>query len=337
MPTLKEIAEKVGVSLATVSRVLNNDSGILVSDETKEQILKVADELNYKTAKQRKNKNVSKRIATMGIVEMYDVVKQLQDPYYLLLRNIVEKKAFENDINLVRLFKKENDFELLENVELQGIIAIGKFSSEEIAKLAERTGNIVFVDSAPNDELYDSVKINYKLGVKQGLEYFTNLGHKDIGFIGEKYTLGDNKLPSFDDRLKYFYEYMKSNELLNEEYIINSDMTAEGGYNAIIDYIDSKNEMPTAIFTANDAIASGVIKGLNERNIKVPDDISIIGFNDTIISQYTNPPLTAIRVHIEYLGEVAVELMIERLKGRSYAKKVIIPSEFILRDSVRKI
>lgn len=337
MATLKEIADKVGVSLATVSRVLNNDSGILVADETKEQIFKVADELNYKTAKQRKGKKLSKRIVTIGIVEMYDVVKQLQDPYYLLLRNIVEKKAFENDIKLVRLFKKENDYELLENVELQGIIAIGKFTSEEVDNLSDRTGNIVFIDSAPNDELYDSVKINYKLGVKQGLEHFINLGHENIGFIGEKYTLGDNKLPSFDDRLKFFYEYMDSNKLLKEEYIINSDMTAEGGHKAIINYIDSKNEMPTAFFTANDAIASGVIKGLYERNIRVPEDISIIGFNDTIISQYTHPPLTAIRVHIEYLGEVAVDLMLEKLKGRSYAKKVIIPSEFILRDSVRKI
>lgn len=337
MATLKEIADKVGVSLATVSRVLNNDSGILVADETKVQILKVAEELNYKTAKQRKNKNLEKKLVTIGIVEMYDVVKQLQDPYYLLLRNIVEKKAFENDIKLVRLFKKDDDYEFLGNVEFQGIIAIGKFTSEEVEKLSDKTSNIVFIDSAPNDELYDSVKVNYKLGVRQGLDYFVNQGHKNIGFVGEKYTLGDNKIPNFDDRLKYFYEYMNDNQLLNEKFIINSDMTSEGGHEAIINYIDKNNEMPTAFFTANDAIASGVIKGLCERGIKVPNEVSIIGFNDTIISQYTSPPLTAIRVHIEYLGEVAVSLMVERLNGRNYAKKVIIPSEFVLRNSVRKI
>ena len=314
MATLKEIADKVGVSLATVSRVLN-----------------------YKTAKQRKNKNLEKKLVTIGIVEMYDVVKQLQDPYYLLLRNIVEKKAFENDIKLVRLFKKDDDYEFLGNVEFQGIIAIGKFTSEEVEKLSDKTSNIVFIDSAPNDELYDSVKVNYKLGVRQGLDYFVNQGHKNIGFVGEKYTLGDNKIPNFDDRLKYFYEYMNDNQLLNEKFIINSDMTSEGGHEAIINYIDKNNEMPTAFFTANDAIASGVIKGLCERGIKVPNEVSIIGFNDTIISQYTSPPLTAIRVHIEYLGEVAVSLMVERLNGRNYAKKVIIPSEFVLRNSVRKI
>lgn len=337
MAKLKEIADMVGVSLTTVSRVLNNDSGILVSDETKAQILKVADELNYKTAKQRKGKISNKKIAIIGIVEMYDVVKQLQDPYYLLLKSIVEKKAFENNIRLVKIFKQEDQYELLEDVKLQGIIAIGKFTEEEVSNLSGRTSKIVFIDSAPNDELYDSVKVNYKLGVKQGLDYFMELGHKEIGFIGERYTLGDNKVASLDNRLKSFCEYMKSKEMFNSEYIINSEMTADGGYKAIIDYINNKNSMPTAFFTANDAIASGVIKGLKEKGVKVPDEISIIGFNDTIISQYTNPPLTAIRVHIEYLGEVAVELMKERLKDRNYPKKVIIPSEFILRSSVKKI
>ena len=337
MATLKEIADKIGVSLATVSRVLNNDSGILVSDETKSQILKIADELNYKTAKQKKGKIVSKKISIIGIVEMYDVVKQLQDPYYLLLKSIVEKKAFENNMRLVKIFKKENEYELLEDVKLQGIIAIGKFTEEEVMSLSERTSKIVFIDSAPNDELYDSVKVNYKLGVKQGLDYFMEFGHKKIGFIGERYTLGDNKVATLDDRLKFFCEYMKSKEIFKPEYIINSEMTADGGYKAIIDYINNENPMPTAFFTANDAIASGVIKGLKEKGIKVPDEISIIGFNDTIISQYTNPPLTAIRVHIEYLAEVAVELMLEKLKHRRYPKKVIIPSEFILRNSVKKI
>lgn len=337
MATLREIADKVGVSLATVSRVLNNDSGILVSDETKAQILKVADELNYKTAKQKKGKVANKKISIIGIVEMYDVIKQLQDPYYLLLKSIVEKKAFENNIRLVNIFKRKDEYELLEDAMLEGIIAIGKFTEEEVHKLSERTSKMVFIDSAPNDEVYDSVKVNYKLGVKQGIDYFIELGHKEIGFIGERYTLGDNKVATLDNRLKFFCEYMKSKDIFNSEYVINSEMTSDGGYNAILDYIDQKKIMPTAIFTANDVIASGVIKGLKEKGIKVPDEVSIIGFNDTVISQYTNPPLTAIRVHIEYLAEVAIDLMLERLKGRKYPKKVIIPSEFILRNSVKRI
>lgn len=336
MATLREIAEKVGVSLATVSRVLNNDSGIVVSDETKMEIYQVAEELKYKTVKQRKGK--VKTSAVIGIAEMYNVVMQLEDPYYLLLRNIVEKNCFENEMKVVRLFKENDDFQILEDVKLDGIIAIGKFSQKEIENLEERTKNIVFLDSSPKDEMYDAVKINFKLGVNQGLNHFVELGHRKIGFIGEENTLGDLKIPMLDDRLKFFKEYMLKAGLFNEQYIINSPMTSKGGYDEIISYIDSGQEMPTAFFTANDAIATGVVRGLQERGYKIPEDISIIAFNDTIMSQYVNPPLTSIRVHIEHLGEVAVELMNERINSsRNYAKKVILPCEFIIRESVNKI
>lgn len=337
MATLKEIADKVGVSIATVSRVLNNDSGILVSDETKMEIFKVTDELQYKTVKQRKGTVKVKKIIKVGIVEMYDITQQLDDPYYLLLRNVVEKQCFENEMDVVRLFKTKDGYELIGSIELEGIIAIGKFTKEEIKLISEKCTNIVFLDSSPNDEVYDGVKINFKLGVNQGINYFIELGHKEIGFIGSKYTLGDVRMPELDDRLKFFYEYMRSRELLNENYIINCEMTSKSGYDAMINFITNKEKMPTAFFVANDAIATGVVRALQEKGFCVPEDVSIIGFNDTIMSQYITPPLTSIRVNLENLGEVAVQLMVERINNRTYPKKVIIPSEFIVRESVRKI
>ncbi|MGL5379141.1 LacI family DNA-binding transcriptional regulator [Clostridium sp.] len=337
MATLKEIAEKVGVSVATVSRVLNNDSGILVSDDTKLNIFKVADELEYKTVKQRKGKLKENKSICIGIVEMYDVLKQLEDPYYLLLRNIVERECFQNELKVVKLFRESNGYECIEKVDLDGIIAIGKFSETEINFMAQKTNNIVFLDSSPNDEIYDSVKINFKLGVKQGLDYFVKLGHSKIGFIGERYTLVDSVNPTIDDRLRFFNEYMKNINLLNEDYIIDCNMTSKGGYDGINSFIEKKKEMPTAFFIANDAVATGVIRGLQENKIDIPKDVSIIGFNDTIISQYLTPPLTSIKVHIERLGRESVSLMLERISNRSYPKKVIIPSEFIERESVKKL
>jgi len=337
LATLKEIADKVGVSIATVSRVLNNDSGILVSDETKMEIFKVSDELQYKTVKQRKGTVKVKKTIKVGIVEMYDVAQQLEDPYYLLLRNIVEKQCFENEMEVVRLFKQNDGYELIGDIKLEGIIAIGKFTEEEIKLISEKCTNIVFLDSSPNDEVYDGVKINFKLGVNQGINHFIELGHSEIGFIGSRYTLGDIRMPELDERLKFFYEYMKSRDLLNENYIINCEMTSKSGYDAVINFINNKEKMPTAFFVANDAIATGVVRALQEKGFSVPEDVSIIGFNDTIMSQYITPPLTSIRVHLENLGEVAVQLMVERINNRTYPKKVIIPSEFIVRESVRKI
>ena len=87
----------------------------------------------------------------------------------------------------------------------------------------------------------------------------------------------------------------------------------------------------------NDSVATGVIRGLSENEYKVPGDVSIIGFNDTVVSQYTIPPLTSIGVQVEELGKVAVDLVIEKIKGRNYSKLVIIPTKFIERDSVKNL
>ena len=211
MATLKEIADKVGVSLATVSRDLNNDSKIVVSDETKIQILRVAEELKYKTAKQRKNK--INNIYVVGIVEMFDVAQQLQDPYYLFLRSIVEKQCFQKGIKVVSVFKKDGTYQLLEDTKLNGIICIGKFTEEEVNQVSAISSNLIFLDSSPNDEIYDGVKTNFKLGVFQALNYFTKMGHEKIGFVGSEKTLNDLKIFSLDDRLKFFYEYMKEKGL----------------------------------------------------------------------------------------------------------------------------
>ena len=131
---------------------------------------------------------------------------------------------------------------------------------------------------------------------------------------------------------------MKEKGLYNEQFIIDSEMTYDGGYRSISEYLKNNGSLPTALFASNDAVAVGVIRGLQEAGYEVPKDISIIAFNDTIVSQYTNPPLTSVSVHTEYLGEVAVELMVEKLSNdRRYAKKVIVPSEFVIRGSVKSI
>ena len=227
---------------------------------------------------------------------MYDVSKQLEDPYYLLLKNTVEKECFNNNIKLVKLYNNGLNYESLEEKDLDGIIAIGKFSDKEINLMNEYSSNIVFLDSSPDDEKYDSVKINFKMGVFSALDYLYNLGHTRIGYIGDGNTLGDNKLREKDVRLKYYNEYI-----------------------------------------ATDTIATGVLKALYENKISVPNDISLIGFNDIFVSRYTLPALSTVRVHIENMSNACVGLMLERLNNRTYTKKVIIPSQLIIRESTSSV
>ncbi len=336
MATLKEIASKANVSQSTVSRVLNHDSTIFVTDETKKKIFEIAEELEYKTLKERKNKTKKDLKIKVGIIEMYDTAMQLEDPYYLLLRNVVEKECFENNIDVVKLFKKDNEYI---NDDVEAIIAIGKFEKEEINSMNKITNNIVFLDSSPNDNLYDSVKVNFKSGVKQALSNLKKLGHKKIGYIGCIKTLSDEKVYEVDDRYKYYLEYMKENNMEYKKYLINCEsMTSIDGYNSVKKFIDEKNELPTAFFITNDTVATGVYRAIQENNIKIGKEISIIGFNDSIICTHMNPSLSSVRVHIEYLAQSAVVLVNERINfERTYPKKVIIPSELIIRESVCKI
>ena len=336
MATLKEISERVGVSISTVSRVLNHDETLLVLDETKMKIFEAAEDLEYKTITQRKNKIKKSNKYKIGLVEMYDFSKQLEDQYYLLLKNTVEKECFNNNIKLVKLYNNGLNYESLEEKDLDGIIAIGKFSDKEINLMNEYSSNIVFLDSSPDDEKYDSVKINFKMGVFSALDYLYNLGHTRIGYIGDGNTLGDNKLREKDVRLKYYNEYMKEKDILNEDYIINCDMTASAGYTAMIEFI-KKGNLPTAFFIATDTIATGVLKALYENKISVPNDISLIGFNDIFVSRYTLPALSTVRVHIENMSNACVGLMLERLNNRTYTKKVIIPSQLIIRESTSSV
>lgn len=340
MATLKEIANTVGVSVGTVSRVLNNDTTISVGDDTKIKIFEVAEEMQYKTLRQRKiNTKLKLNKLRVGIAQMYNHSEQLQDPYYLLLRSVVERECFDSELEVVNLYKTNNEYSYIGNDELDGIIAIGKFKKEEVSMLGNVHNNIVFLDSSPDEQNYDSVKVNFKLGTENALDYLINLGHEEIGYIGSFKTLDDNKEKSYDNRLKFFTEYMKSKGLYKEEYLLDTnDMTAIDGYEKTKIFIDENQKMPTAFFVSSDTIATGVLKALYEKNIHVPNDISVIGFNDVITSQHTIPPLTTVRVHIEHLASAAVDLIIEKInKSRKYCKKVIIPSELIVRESTQKV
>lgn len=336
MATIKEIADYVGVSSGTVSRVLNHDSTISVSDETKMKIFDAAEELQYKTIKQRKNESKEKVTKLrVGIIEMYNHQQQLQDPYYLFLRSVVDRECFDKGIEVVNIYKGDDGYKFIGDEELNGIISIGKFTKGEVNMMSKISDNIVFLDSSPNDHKFDSVKINYKLAINEALDYLVNLGHEEIGYIGSLKTLDDFKENNIDVRFKVYKEYMENKNIYDEENVLNTDeMTAMSGYELVKVFIKTSKKMPTAFFVSTDTISTGVLKALDENNIKVPDDISIIGFNDLIASQHTIPPLTTVRVHIENLASAAVDLIIERItKGRKYCKKVVIPSELIIRKS----
>jgi LacI family transcriptional regulator len=334
LATIKEIASIAEVSIATVSRVLNFDETLNVSDATREKILKIADELDYVSAKAKKAKN--KKSKDIGIIYWYNYEEELGDPYYLSIRLAAEKKCNENNFNLVKL-SEDSSIEDIKNV--NGIIAIGKFSLSIIDKLASANDNIVFVDFSPDENKFDSVMADLGKATYEILDYLYSLGHRKIGFIG------GNKLECIDYRDTYldkrdikYKEFMESKNIYNNKYIYETEkFTFKAGYNLMKEALKSKNNI-TAFFIGNDTMAVGAYKAISEEGLSIPDDISIIGFNDQPSAKYMIPALTTIRIPSEYLGKAAVDLLLENLNGiREYNKKVIIPTEFKIRESCKRI
>lgn len=334
MATIKEIASLADVSMSTVSRVLNFDETLNVSNPTREKILKIADELEYVPLKAKRIK--SKTYKDIGIIYWYNYEEELEDPYYLSIRLAAEKKCYENNLNLIKLTENSS----LDDIsKVNGIIAIGKFNSTTIDNLFSANGNIVFVDFSPDENKFDSVMADVGKATTEILRYLYDLGHRKIGFIGGKDLENPALKNSYtDERSIKYKEFLIEKGIFNQNYIYSADkFTFKAGYNLMLEALKTKNR-PTAFFISNDTMAIGAYKAISESNLSVPDDISIVGFNDQPSAQYMIPALTTVRIPCEYLGSAAVDLLLENLNcSRDYNKKVIIPTEFKIRESCKKI
>ncbi len=324
--TMKEVAEKAGVSIATVSRVLNLDTTLNVSEETKQRIFETAEAMQYTTHHKKKEK----RQLTIGIAQWYTHDQELTDPYYLALRLAVEKKCDEEQVSFRRIAHYEKDSDIRG---LDGIIAIGKFGKEEIEQLEAYNIPITFVDSAPNDEKYDAVVTDYRNGVWKALTYLVEINHSAIGYIGGEELVRGSIQPLMDEREITYVQFMKEQGNLNDAFIYKGKFTPEDGYLLMKKSLENPNH-PKAYFVASDPMAIGAYKAVAEAGLEVGKDISLIGFDDIYSAQFLMPALTTIKVHTEFMGKTAVETLQERIRTqRALPKKILIPTKLIVRES----
>lgn len=330
MATIKDVAALAGVSITTVSRVLNFDEKINVAEDTKKRIFEAAEKLDYITSKQKKHKE---KELTIGIVNWYTEGDEIKDPYFLSIRMAVEGRCTEEGISFSYLNLKVDNA----SKALDGIIAIGKFGPEEVEAMNKICEKIVFVDSSPDHLKYDSVVIDYEGGVKRALNHLQELGHTNIGYIGGQEYVENGSVKIDDLRLQAYKSLMKSREKLNEKNIYLGRFLPEDGYDLMKKALKVK-ERPTAFFMASDPMAIGAYRALSEEGYKVPQDISIIGFDDIYTSQFLTPALTTVKVYTDFMGRVAVDTLKESIKGQlEICRKIVVPTKLIKRESCRAI
>lgn len=337
MATIKDIAQQAGVSIATVSRVLNYDSTLSVAEHTRKRIFEIAQELNYKTLRERSVGNGNtKETYRIGLVNWYSDQEEMLDPYYMAVRLGVEREAYKRRMEVVKLLPDNGSYYSEWVGELDGLIAIGRFEQDDLSKFPSQMDKIVFVDCSPDEQRFDSVVIDLRKSVTEALGYLVQLGHSRIGYIGGRNTVEGK--PVRDEREKSFCEYMADKGLLDMGLIFTGDnLFSEDGY-LLMNRAIAEERLPSAFFIENDSMAVGALRALYEAGIEVPGQVSLIGFNDVPMSEFVQPPLTTVKVHMEYMGETAVELLAERLTTkRDIPKKVILPTSLTIRSSCKQV
>ena len=336
MATLKELSEYTGFSITTISRVLNNDPTMKVTDATRAAILEAAGKLQYKASPRARRAHPERQpILHLAIAEMLSPTEQLGDPYYLYLNKYAEQYCYNRGYHFSHLSKRSEVFCFPTSGSIDGILAIGIFSEAQVANLAEISDNIVFLDSAPDELQHNSVVLNFELGIEQAIDYLLARGHTRIGFLGPNYKLDQKKRPAPEARQQHFIRYMTEKGLFSPGLLFDTRMTAESARGLLCACIQSGSRLPTALLAANEEMAIGAISAFQEHGLRIPQDISIISFNDTPLSTLTDPPLTSINTHLDTMSAVAVDLLADwHSAPRPVPMKVVIPPSLTERGSV---
>lgn len=324
MATLKEIATKVGVSLATVSRVLNLDDTMSVGAETRRLIVETAHDMGYVPPKLRRHSKPLQE-ASIGIADWKIISQGQANSHISALGYLTRSITQELEVRFVQMPEEAQEH-------VDGIIAFGNFEPQEIDALQRLSYHIVFVNSNKDDYLHDQIIIDFNLGMRQMVEYLADEKHyRKIGYIGGLYDSPTVRIGYH--RLRAFEEYLKEKQLYDGAFIRVGDFTCESGYALMKELIDSGN-LPDAFLLGNDAVAEGALRAVREAGISVPEDLGIVLYNDIETLQPNHPTYTCIKMYPDFVWQTAIELLVERiLNRRTQTMKIIIPTRLLIGDS----
>jgi len=335
--TIKEVAEKAGVSTATVSLVLHNKRRI--SEETRKKVLKAVRELNYHPSQVARGL-VLKQTGNIGFVLTEDHFLR-SEPFYtkIFLGTEFETRNYNYFVLLSTIPTEFSDEEPLPRFIVQqnidGLIVAGKVPLKFVEKISSLNLPIIFIDYYPPKGDYSAVLIDNIHGGLLATQHLIDLGHEKIAFIG-----GDIEHPSINERLiGYKMALEKYGIQFNADLVVTGEKSTskENGFNAICVLMERGVEF-TAIFACNDAMAIGAMECLKKRDIKIPKQVSVVGFDDIESDIFQDPPLTTVAVPKFDLGIEAMKLMRDLLnKNIRKNKKILVPVELVVRQSTARL
>lgn len=333
MATIRDIAKKAGVSAGTVSRVLNHDASISVTVETKRKIFKAAEALSY--TKHHKKKQSTDNLLSIGLVYGFSDVEEINDPYFLSIRLGIEEECQINNAQITHIDPNDHELEKVVTKSFDGIIFLGRYKKETVQAFEKYSEQIILVHTYFDDYEYDCISTDFAQITKDVLDYYIDNGHEKIGLIGAREKIMNCNSFFNDTREETFISYLKRKKLFESNYVEIGTYDIESGYNGMFNiYNRCKNDLPTAIFAANDYLAIGVLRALKELSDELPHEIKVIGCNDDSTSMYYSPSISTVKIYTNFMGRTSVKLIIDAInEPRDEKLKIFVPHKLIIRES----
>jgi len=329
-PTLKNIAVEAKVSIKTVSRVINSDPK--VSMETRKRIQDLINKRGYepnliaRSLKKKKTNTVGFIVPDIGNPSFADIVKGCyevfdKNGYYVFL------SSSENS--------PEKEFEIIKDLLsmlIEGIILIPATTvKRDLSFFNNMKCPIVILDREIDGIKKDKVVLSNKKGAYEATRLLIENGNKNIVILG-----GLKAAKTAQKRFEGYKKAMDEKNIFTEKYVFWGDFTVDSGYRMMNEAINCLGKEIEAVFACNDFIALGAINSIKEKGFMIPEDISIIGFDDMFFSAYLNPPLSTVHVPFNDEGTIAANLLLEKIKNPlKNEERVIVDTSVILRESVK--
>ncbi len=328
---INDISKITGFSPATISNALNHKAG--VNKQTVSEIFRVAKEIGYI------NENSISKIKLVIFKKNGLIIDDT--PFFTFLINGFEQECRQCRYEMViyNLDQRDRNYkqnikDLIMDVESASVILGTEITDEDIEPFKMAKTPVVLLDNWVESMTFNAVLINNVDSARKATEFLIENGHKEIGYLRGAY-----RIKAFSYRSMGFKHALRKNQLpVKDEYIFTISTTINGAYRDMLSLLDKCSKLPTAFFADNDIIALGAMKALQERGYHIPDDISVIGFDDLPFSQISYPPLTTIRVPNQEMGRLAVRRIVDLIQNPSNTiTKTEVCTIFINRDTVKNL
>ena len=327
--TQKEIAKKAGVSVATISRVINDEEG--VSKETRMRVLSLLDKYAYV------RDNNARSLRTSHSKTIGYLTSNFSNPFFNQMYQGMEPICRKHGYNIIightneSVRREKEAIDLMLSYRVAGIIASFVAPQESTLRKLKNYGTSLLALDRPQKNIdVDTVTMDNYNGARQQVNHLADLGHKRIALV---YGIPAH-IPD-EDRLKGFYAAMEEKGLdINPDYLMSGKLNEEDAYFATTSIL-SVSPRPTAMVTHNNLMCIGAFKAIKDRGLSIPQDISLVGYDDFDFADYLEPSLTLVERPLKKMGEIAGKMIIERIEKKftGGARTYVFPARLRINNS----